>query len=138
MESTVIQRFIVKSKQDHYLQFVNSPKNRKKLIANLAHLRDLEEDAFDLVTGIEEDVVRQALTQQGSSASTCYVISENVRIDTLTLGLSEAMRETIGQQMGTFLVFGNADALYYKSETMKIRYISKPRPSRRQVTLTVR
>ena len=131
LESTVIQRFIVKSKQDRYLQFVNSPKNRKKLIANLAHFRDLEEDAFDLVTGIEEDVVRQALTQQGISASTCHVISENARIDTLTLSLSEAMRETIGQQMGTFLVFGNADALYYESETMKIRYISKPRPFRR-------
>ena len=131
LESKVIQQFIVKSKQDRYLQFVNSPKNRKKLIANLAHFRDLEEDAFDLVTGIEEDVVRQALTQQGISASTCYVISENARIDTLTLCLSEAMRETIGQQMGTFLVFGNADALYYESETMKIRYISKPRPFRR-------
>ena len=131
LESKVIQQFIVKSKQDRYLQFVNSPKNRKKLIANLAHFHDLDEDSFELVTGIEEDVVRKALAQQGISASTCYVISENSRIDTLTLGLSEAMRETIGQQMGTFLVFGNADALYYESETMKIRYISKPRPSRR-------
>ena len=127
LESKVIQRFIVKGKQDRYFQFVNSPKNRKKLIANLAHFRDLEEDAFELVTGIEEDVVRKALAQQGISASTCYVISENSRIDTLTLGLSEAMRETVGHQMGTMLVFGNADALYYESETMKIRYISKPR-----------
>ena len=131
LESKVIQRFIVKSKQDRYLQFVNSPKNRKKLIANLAHFRDLEQDAFKLVTGIEEEVVRQALAQQGISASTCYVISENSRIDTLTLGLSEAMRETVGYQMGTMLVFGNADALYYESETMKIRYISKPRQFRR-------
>ena len=127
IESKVIQRFIVKSKQNRYLQFVNSPKNRQKLIANLAHFRDLQEDAFELVTGIEEDVVRQTLAQQGISASTCYVISENSWIDTLTLGLSEAMRETVGRQMGTILVFGNADALYYESETMKIRYISKPR-----------
>ena len=131
LESKVIQRFIVKGKQDRYLQFVNSPKNRKKLIANLAHFRDLEQDAFKLVTGIEEEVVRQALAQQGISARTCYVISENSRIDTLTLGLSEAMRETVGYQMGTMLVLGNADALYYESETMKIRYISKPRQFRR-------
>lgn len=130
LESKVIQRFIVKGKQDRYLQFVNSPKNRKKLIANLAHFRDLQPDAFDLVSGIEEDIVRQALAQQGISASTCYVISENRRIDTLTLSLSEAMRETVGHQMGTLLVFGNADALYYESETMKIRYISKPRQFR--------
>lgn len=131
LESKVIQQFIVKGKQDRYLQFVNSPKNRKKLIANLAHFRDLEEDAFELVTGIEEDVVRQALSQQGISGSTCYVISENSRIDTLTLSLSEAMRETVGHQMGTMLIFGNADALYYESETMKIRYMSKPRQFRR-------
>ncbi len=130
LESKVIQRFIVKGKQDRYLQFVNSSKNRNKLIANLAHFRDLQADAFDLVSGIEEDIVRQALAQQGISASTCYVISENRRIDTLTLSLSEAMRETVGHQMGTMLVFGNADALYYESETMKIRYISKPRQFR--------
>ena len=127
LESKIIQRFIVKGKQDRYLQFVNSPRNRKKLIANLAHFRDLEENAFELVTGIAEDVVRKALAQQGISASTCYVISENSRIDTRTLCLSEAMRETVGHQMGTMLVFGNADALFYESETMKIRYISKPR-----------
>ena len=41
------------------------------------------------------------------------------------------MRETVGYQMGTMLVLGNADALYYESETMKIRYISKPRQFRR-------
>ena len=127
LESTVIQRFIVKSKQDRYLQFVNSPKNRKKLIANLAHFRDLQEDAFELVSGIEEDVVRLALARQGISASMCYVISENSRIDTRTLGFGEAMRETVGHQMGTMLVFGDADVLYFESETMKIRYISKPR-----------
>ena len=63
LESKVIQRFIVKGKQDRYLQFVNSPKDRKKLIANLAHFHDLEQDAFTLVTGIEEEMVRQALAQ---------------------------------------------------------------------------
>jgi hypothetical protein len=115
LKSKVIQRFIVKGKQDRYLQFVNSPRNRKKLIANLAHFRDLQEEAFELVSGIEEDVVRKTLAQQGISASTCYVISENSQIDTLTLGLSEAMREIVGHQMGTLLVFGNADALYYES-----------------------
>lgn len=127
LEIKVIQRFIIKNKQDRYLQFVKSFKNRKKLIAHLAHFRDLQEDAFELVSGIEEDVVRLALARQGISASMCYVISENSRIDTRTLGFGEAMRETVGHQMGTMLVFGDADVLYFESETMKIRYISKPR-----------
>ena len=127
LESKVIQRFIVKSKQNRYIQFVNSPKNRKKFIANLAHFHDLQADAFELVSGIEEDAVRHALARQGISATTCYVISENSRIDTQTLDISEALRVTVGYQMGTMLVFGNADMLYYESETMKIRYISKPK-----------
>lgn len=130
LESKVIQRFFVKGKQDRYLQFVNSPKNRGKLIANLAHFRDLQQNAFELVSGIEENVVREALAQQGINDSSCYVISENRQIDTLTLDLSEAMRVTVGRQMGTMLVFGDADALYYESETMKIRYMSKPRQFR--------
>ncbi|AWM34454.1 hypothetical protein [Hymenobacter nivis] len=127
LESKVIQRFIVKSKQDRYIQFVNSSNNRKKFIANLAHFRDLEASVFELVSGIEEEVVRQALAQQGIATRTCYVISENSQIDARVLDISEAMRETVGHQMGTMLVFGDADALYYESETMKIRYISKPR-----------
>lgn len=126
LESKVIQRFIVKSKQDRYLQFVTSSKNRKKPIANLAHFRDLQTDAFELVSGIEEAVVRQVLAKQGISPSTCYVISENSRIDTQTLDISDALRVTVGHQMGTMLVFGDAEMLYYESETMKIRYISKP------------
>ena len=127
LESKFIHRFIVKSRQERYLQFVNSSKNRKKFIANLTHFHDLQEDAFELVSGSKEAVVRQALARQGISADTCYVISEDSRFDTQTLGISEALCETLGHQMGTMLVFGDADVLFYESETMKMRYISKSR-----------
>lgn len=68
--------------------------------------------------------------KRGGAASTCYIISKNARIDALTLGISEAMGETVRHQMGTRLVFGDAEVLYYESETMEIRYISKPRQFR--------
>lgn len=55
----------------------------------------------------------------------CYVISENKNIDTKTLDIQQAISETVGYGMGTILVFGNADIIYYESETINTRYISK-------------
>ena len=59
------------------------------------------------------------------SDKTCYVISENKEIDTKTLDIELAISKTIGYGMGTILVFGNADTIYYECETMNTRYISK-------------
>ncbi|SMB79803.1 hypothetical protein SAMN00120144_4226 [Hymenobacter roseosalivarius DSM 11622] len=127
LEIKVIQRFINKSKQARYIQFVTSSKNRPKFIADLSRVGFLQEGAFDKVMGIEEEVIRQALQLHGIADSTCYVISENARLDTQTLAISEALRATVGQGMGTILVFGNADLVYYECETRNIRYISKPK-----------
>lgn len=56
---------------------------------------------------------------------TCYVISENAGLDTKTLDTKEAISETVGYGMGTMLVFGDADVIYFERETINTRYISK-------------
>ncbi|PJJ58724.1 hypothetical protein [Hymenobacter chitinivorans] len=127
LEIKVIQRFINQSKQDRYIQFVRSTKNRGKFIADLNHFNILQAEAFEYVRGIEEEVVRAALQTQGLIGTTCYVISENPSIDTQTLTIDEALRMTVGHGMGTMLVFGNAEMAFYECETMNVRYISRPR-----------
>ncbi|TGD78423.1 hypothetical protein [Hymenobacter wooponensis] len=124
LEIKVIQRFINKAKQDRYIQFVSSPRNRRKFIADLSHSGFLKEETFEIVNGIEEQVIRQALQRHSVTASTCYVISDNPRIDAQILEISEAIRVTVGRGLGTLLVFGDAALVYYESETMNIRYIS--------------
>jgi len=125
LEIKVIKKFVDKTKQDRYIQFVSSPKNRHKFVSDLSHFNFFKWDLFEAVKGNEEQAIIQALQENRVSDKTCYVISENSGIDTKTLGTKEAISETVGYGMGTILVFGDADMIYFESETMNTRYISK-------------
>jgi hypothetical protein len=77
------------------------------------------------VNGIEEQAILQMLKTNGVADKTCYVISENQNIDTKTLETKEAIGETVGSGMGTILVFGDAEIIFFESEEMNTRFISK-------------
>ena len=125
LEIKVIKKFVDKLKQDRYIQFISSPKNRQKFIADLSHFNFLQWDKFDKVNGNETEIIMTTLQNRKVLDTTCYVISENKEIDTKILGIKSAINETVGYGMGTILVFGNADIIYYECETMNTRYISK-------------
>lgn len=128
LEIEVIKKFVDKGKQDRYIQFVSSPKNRHKFISDLAHFRFFKWDLFGDVKGNKEQVIFQTLqTLQKNSVAdkTCYVVSENTDIDTKTLDTKDAISQTVGYGMGTILVFGDSDMIYFEGEDMNTRYISK-------------
>src|SRR5688572_16352719 len=125
LEVKVIKQFVDKSKQDRYIQFVSSHKNRHKFINDLAHFNFFKWELFDEVIENEEHIILQELHKNGVGNKTCYVISENTNIDTKTLQTKKAISETVGYGMGTILVFGNADMIFFESETKNRRFISK-------------
>jgi hypothetical protein len=125
LEIKVISKFVDKAKQERYIQFVSSPKNRRKFINKLSHFSFFQWDKFEPVKGIVEDVICQALRKNGVPDETCYIISENAELDTKTLDTKEAISAIVGYSMGTILVFGDADIIYFESETINTRYISK-------------
>jgi len=125
LEIKVIKKFVDKLKQDRYIQFISSPKNRHKFIADLSHFNFLQWDKFDKVNGNETEIIMTTLQKRNVLDKNCYVISENKEIDTKILDIKSAISETVGYGMGTILVFGNADIIYYECETMNTRYISK-------------
>ncbi|GAA3968563.1 hypothetical protein [Hymenobacter antarcticus] len=125
LEVKVIKRFVNKSKRDRYIQFVSSEKNRVKFIKDLSHFNFLEPSLFTPVNGIEEDIILTSTEKNGVANTTCYVISENKKIDAKFLNTKEAIAATVGHGLGTMLVFGDAEMIFYECETMNIRYISK-------------
>jgi hypothetical protein len=126
LERQVIRRFFEKSKRDRYLQFVTSPKNRKKLIADIHSGHVFRANVLERVTGLEEQVIQQALRQCGHATTTFYVINENAALDTQTLLLPEALRQVVGWGTGTILVFGEAGLIFVKLNGLRNCYISKP------------
>jgi hypothetical protein len=126
VERQVITRFLTPGKRDRYLQFVSSPKTRKKFIAELHRGQFFLAGVLERVTGIEEQVIRQALSQCGLAITTCYLISENAALDTQTLLFPEALRQVVGWGAATILVFGEAELIFVELEGLRNRYISQP------------
>jgi len=125
LEIKVIKKFVDKAKQERYIQFISSAKNRHKFISDLSHFNFFQWDKFESIKGIVEQVILRSLQKNGITDKTCYVISENDDIDTKTLDIKKAITDTVGYGMGTILVFGDADMIYFESETMNTRFISK-------------
>ena len=125
LETKVIKKFIDKSKQDRFIQFISSVNNRHKFIEELAHFNHFKWNLFEAVVGNEEHIISTTLQKYKVPGDICYAISEDPELDGQLLYTSQALKEIVGHGNGTILVFGNADFIFYEGEGMKSRYISK-------------
>ena len=125
IESKVIQRFVDKTMQDRYLQFISKAKNRSKFINDLAHFKHFNWSLFEQVRGEIEDVIFGTLQKYKLPDNFCYVISENANLDSKIIDIKVAVNEIVGYGMGSILVFGDAEIIFYEGELMNSRYISK-------------
>lgn len=123
LEKKVIERFIVKNKQNRYLAFINKSKTRKKFTDELAHFSSQLHE-FDEIQKDEFEVINSK-TRFLKKPIDCYIISENSDIDGKRMGIENAITETIGFGSGTLLVFGDAELVYYEGEGPSDRWISK-------------
>ncbi|WP_194778657.1 hypothetical protein [Pararhodonellum marinum] len=121
IETKVIENYIVKSKRERYLNFIKKPKTRKKFTDELAHFSS-QLDNFEEIKTSEWDVINEKL-KRIKSTQDCYVISENSEIDGKRMKIDNALTETIGMGMGTLIVFGNADLVFYEGEGPSDRWI---------------
>jgi hypothetical protein len=123
LEILLIDRFFLKQKSERYKAFVAKPDTRRKFIAVLAHLQDLDYTKFLKVENDPESHLHEIAKRL--KLDVCYVISENVNIDRQYIEIQKAANSVIGYGMGTFLIFGEGIAAYYEGEEMNDRWISK-------------
>ena len=122
LEVLTINRYFQKEKRKRLVDFVQDDKKRQKFIALLPHLKDLDFSKFLLLERNEKNTILKMITDK--KLNQCYIISENRQIDRQFMDAERALDETIGNGMGTILVFGDAEIVYYESEEMKNRWIS--------------
>ena len=116
IESKVIENFIVKSKRERYLQFIKKEKTRKKFTDELAHFSD-QLELFEEIKTNEWAVIDERLKRLGLTGE-CYVISENKELDGKRMETEKALTQAIGMGMGTLIVFGNAELVFYEGEAL--------------------
>ena len=125
LEARVIQRFVNKDKQERYLGFISSPKNRWKFINELPHFKDFKWNLLEAISKDEENTILAAMKSYNLHQNSCYVISFDPKIDTKEMDVSDAIGEVANYNMGTILVFGDAKMIVYGGEEIKSTYISK-------------
>ncbi len=103
-EEAVVKAFILPARQERYLEFLKSSKNRKKFTSVLAHFKHLDPKFATRIPGNQSNpsALVKLLTAKGA-VSKCWVISENADVDGKEIDLETALKETVGRQMGTFI-----------------------------------
>ena len=124
IEAIVIERFVIKAKRERYLTFIKNDNTRKKIINDLHHMNFLQADLFEKIEGNEFDVIKEKIKNIGVLKD-CYLISENSRLDKKRLDVDTALRQTIGSDCGTIIVFGDAEMVYAEAEGFNNRSISR-------------
>lgn len=124
LEIKVVERFVLKIKQDRYLTLIKGEKSRYKFIKELSHFVDFRTELFEEVKGDVHQFVKDR-TKSLRQFHDCYLISELSKLDQKRLSIDKALNEIIGCGMGTLLVFGDAEIVYYEGEAQNNRWISK-------------
>jgi hypothetical protein len=123
-EEELIKSFFAPTKRERYLGMVSKPKTRKKLLLELAHFKSLDPRYLLVIPPNKQHAkdIAAILMQKGAPAS-CWVTSENSRLDGKEMPLAEALGEVVGHQMGTFLSCIPGRLAYFEGEDVGARWI---------------
>lgn len=124
LESKVIKRFVLKRKHDRYLPMIKNLESRGSFTGQLAHFNDFKYELFEEVKGNERSSIKNKISSF-LNIKDCYIISENPEIDQKTMSIDLALNEVIGVCLGSVLVFGDAELIYYEAEGPNDRWITK-------------
>ena len=127
-EQATVKAFIVRARQERFSSFLLSPKNRKKFTQELAHFRWFD-DRFATAVSWKVDPslklwdrhlqglgnVSRLLRSKGAG-QTCWVISEDSKIDGQQLRLESALESVLGNGMGTILSCIPGKLAYFEGE----------------------
>jgi hypothetical protein len=127
-EQGIVKAFVLRGRQERFSSFPSSPKNRKKFTKELAHFRWFDgrfattvswkvDPSLKLwnrhVQGIENVC---CLLRSKGAGKTCWVISEDSKLDGEELQLESALENVIGGGMGTILSCIPGKLAYFEGE----------------------
>ena len=124
LEIRVIERFVQKRKQERFIHFVSSEKNRWKFILELYHFPFFKSKLMSSISSNEQAVIIEQLRRKALPDKYCYAISTDSSIDGETIDIPLAVAEAVGYSRGTILVFGDAEMIFYQGESLKAGWLS--------------
>ena len=125
-EEELIKAFFVPQKRERYLEMIAKPKKREKFLRELGHFKALDPRYVVTIPTSKRHATEIAsiLAQKGAPRS-CWVTSEDSRLDGMEMPLVEALHRVVGYGMGTFLSCIAGELAYFEDE--EVRWILERR-----------
>jgi hypothetical protein len=112
-----IAAFVVKQKRDRYVERVSSPKRRKQFVADLAHFADFDSCFIVKIPPSSQSPAGiEAILRERGAPDFCSAISEISAMDNTHILLTDALKRTVGYQMGTILCCIPGHLAYFENE----------------------
>jgi len=127
-EQELVRRFVIASKRPRLLFILGNPKRRREGLNRMAHFDGLDPRWCHRIVQSQQlpTAIRKALRARGAP-ETCYVISEDSRIDGSFLPLAEALETIVDSFCGGFLSCIPGTLAYFQTETPGERFILEKR-----------
>ena len=119
-EAAFVKAFIVKDKQERYLQFLASPKRRREILDRFNHVLDFDPKFAALVPKElrTADKLAQLLRRHGAP-ETCHVMADSLDIDGEDVPLRDALAEVIAHDFGSVLCCLPGSLAFHKAEIIE-------------------
>jgi hypothetical protein len=119
-EKALVRAFILRQRQDRYLEFFAKPKRRRDITGELAHFKHLDPKSIvEIMPRFQHTKDILSILRQKGAPDTCYCISESYDLDAKTLPLLEALKEVVGRGIGTFLSCLPGSLAYFEDEDQR-------------------
>ena len=123
-EIDFVNTFVQPEKQERYIGFLRSLKNRRKFLDELYHFKDFAPTCmFDLSGKIDSCEGLLSDLRRRGAPDNCYVISAHPYLDGVTRPLKDAISEVFSLIDGTLIFCIPGQLAYYEGEAPKNRYI---------------
>jgi hypothetical protein len=116
-EEALIRSFVIRSKQNRFLEMLANPKRRAEATAQLAHFAWLDPRWIVPIENRMQHppLINQILRSRGAG-DTCYILSECSSLDRTHGPLLTTLQEIVDYGMGTLLSCVSGQLGYFEGE----------------------
>ncbi len=122
-EAAFVKAFIVKDRQERYLQLLANPKRRREILDRFNHNLDFD-PKYAAVVPKElrtADQLAHLLKARGAG-ETCHVIADSLNCDGQDMPLRDALAEVIAHDFGSVLYCVPGRLAFHKAEVIEQRW----------------
>src|SRR5271155_561698 len=102
-EVLLIKNFIIKDRQQRYLNLFGTERGRQKFRSYLSHFKDLNSKYCTPAHSLQSYSQLHDLLKSAGAGENCYIISENSKYDMRTLPVMNATQQLFNSGIAFFL-----------------------------------